>query len=209
MPVPALKVGELVTKLNAALYGGKRLGDLDRYEINKYIEATFHKNPVSSLVLRAALAHYDGDIDAAISDFKSAIKLAPKSLEAHSNFAVLLGRSGYSEEASEEIRISLELCKETSMWVSLEPLVVTAVNIGDMEAVSEIVRLANKLKIPSRLILDAALILSIESAPDEDAVEMLQKMLSASGDEESCSPISDEDWANMKSFADELSHYVD
>lgn len=209
MPVPVLKINELAAKLDAAISGAKRLGDLDRYEINKFVETMIDKAPVPALVLRAALHHYDGDINAAIQDFQTAITIAPQSLEAHSNFAVLLGKAGYTEEASREIRKSLDICKNTGSWLHLEPLVVTSVNIGDMEAVSEIVHLANKLKTPSRIIADAAMILSLESASDEESVEILHTMISVNGLKESCSSISDEEWANMKSFADELSHYLD
>ena len=209
MPVPALKTTEYIAKLNDALNHGKRLGDMDRYGINKLIDAILNKDPVNALILRAALAHYDRNFNGAINDLKSATSLAPNSLEAHSNYATLLARTGKTGLASVEIRKSISLCIETRNFMPLENLIISAVNIGDIDAAEEIVHIAFEKKIPSRIIADAALLLSLNDSSDENVVERLETMLTSNGLNVSCAKIEEDEWNAMKRLADELSQYVD
>lgn len=209
MPVPAPKINEYVAKLNAVIQDGKRLGDIDRYEITKAIDATMRRNPVHALILQALLASVDGDIASSMRSFEEAIKISPRSLEAHSNYAVLLAYGGYPDRASREIRESLDICKEQNNWVPIDNLVTTAIAIGDMDAVADIIHVTGKLGITSSILTDAASLLDVEGDSDEESIAFLNEALSNKKLQLAVSKISDERWAEMKKLAEELSHYVD
>lgn len=208
MPVPALKINEYVAKLNAVIKDGRRLGDIDRYEITKAIDAGMGHDPVCALILQALLASVDGDAASAMRCFEEALQIAPNSLDVHANYAVLLANHGYPEKASQEIRESLALCKQQNDWAFIDSLIVTAVDIGDMDAAADIIHAAAQMRIFSPVLSQAAALLSIDGENDEKAVAGLQAALPGD-DLPAASKISDERWAEMKKFADELSQYVD
>lgn len=208
MPVPALKISEYVAKLNTVIKDGRRLGDIDRYEITRAIDAGMGYDPVCALILQALLASVDGDAASAMRCFEEAVQIAPNSLDVHANYAVLLANHGYPEKASQEIRESLALCKQQNDWIFIDSLIVTAVDIGDMDAAADIIHAAAQMGIFSPVLSQAAALLSIDGENDEKAVAGLQAALPGD-DLRTASKISDERWAEMKKFADELSQYVD
>lgn len=208
MPVPALKINEYVAKLNAVIKDGRRLGDIDRYEITRAIDAGMGYDPVCALILQALLASVDGDAASAMRCFEEALQIAPNSLDVHANYAVLLANHGYPEKASQEIRESLALCKQQNDWIFIDSLIVTAVDIGDMDAAADIIHAAAQMGIFSPVLSQAATLLNIDGENDEKAVAGLQAALPGD-DLPAASKISDERWAEMKKFADELSQYVD
>lgn len=208
MPVPALKINEYVAKLNAVIKDGRRLGDIDRYEITRAIDAGMGYDPVCALILQALLASVDGDAASAMRCFEEAVQIAPNSLDVHANYAVLLANHGYPEKASQEIRESLALCKQQNDWIFIDSLIVTAVDIGDMDAAADIIHAAAQMGIFSSVLSQAATLLNIDGENDEKAVAGLQAALPGD-DLRTASKISDERWAEMKKFADELSQYVD
>lgn len=208
MPVPALKISEYVAKLNTVIKDGRRLGDIDRYEITRAIDAGMGHDPVCALILQALLASVDGDAASAMRCFEEAVQIAPNSLDVHANYAVLLANHGYPEKASQEIRESLALCKQQNDWIFIDSLIVTAVDIGDMDAAADIIHAAAQMGIFSPVLSQAATLLNIDGENDEKAVAGLQAALPGD-DLPAASKISDERWAEMKKFADELSQYVD
>ena len=208
MPVPALKISEYVAKLNTVIKDGRRLGDIDRYEITRAIDAGMGHDPVCALILQALLASVDGDAASAMRCFEEAVQIAPNSLDVHANYAVLLANHGYPEKASQEIRESLALCKQQNDWIFIDSLIVTAVDIGDMDAAADIIHAAAQMGIFSSVLSQAATLLNIDCENDEKAVAGLQAALPGD-DLRTASKISDERWAEMKKFADELSQYVD
>ena len=208
MPVPALKINEYVAKLNAVIKDGRRLGDIDRYEITRAIDAGMGYDPVCALILQALLASVDGDAASAMRCFEEALQIAPNSLDVHANYAVLLANHGYPEKASQEIRESLALCKQQNDWIFIDSLIVTAVDIGDMDAAADIIHAAAQMGIFSPVLSQAATLLNIDGENDEKAVAGLQAALPGD-DLPAASKISDERWAEKKKFADELSQYVD
>ena len=208
MPVPALKISEYVAKLNTVIKDGRRLGDIDRYEITRAIDAGMGYDPVCALILQALLASVDGDAASAMRCFEEAVQIAPNSLDVHANYAVLLANHGYPEKASQDIRESLALCKQLNDWIFIDSLIVTAVDIGDMDAAADIIHAAAQMGIFSPVLSQAAALLSIDGENDEKAVAGLQAALPGD-DLPAASKISDERWAEMKKFADELSQYVD
>lgn len=208
MPVPALKISEYVAKLNTVIKDGRRLGDIDRYEITRAIDAGMGYDPVCALILQALLASVDGDAASAMRCFEEAVQIAPNSLDVHANYAVLLANHGYPEKASQEIRESLALCKQQNDWIFIDSLIVTAVDIGDMDAAADIIHAAAQMGIFSSVLSQAATLLNIDGENDEKAVAGLQAALPGD-DLPAASKISDERWAEMKKFADELSQYVD
>ena len=208
MPVPALKINEYVAKLNAVIKDGRRLGDIDRYEITRAIDAGMGYDPVCALILQALLASVDGDAASAMRCFEEALQIAPNSLDVHANYAVLLANHGYPEKASQEIRESLALCKQQNDWIFIDSLIVTAVDIGDMDAAADIIHAAAQMGIFSPVLSQAATLLNIDGENDEKAVAGLQAALPGD-DLPAASKISDERWAEKKKFADELSLYVD
>lgn len=208
MPVPALKISEYVAKLNTVIKDGRRLGDIDRYEITRAIDAGMGYDPVCALILQALLASVDGDAASVMRCFEEAVQIAPNSLDVHANYAVLLANHGYPEKASQEIRESLALCKQQNDWIFIDSLIVTAVDIGDMDAAADIIHAAAQMGIFSPVLSQAATLLNIDGENDEKAVAGLQAALPGD-DLPAASKISDERWAEMKKFADELSQYVD
>ena len=208
MPVPALKINEYVAKLNAVIKDGRRLGDIDRYEITRAIDAGMGYDPVCALILQALLASVDGDAASAMRCFEEAVQIAPNSLDVHANYAVLLANHGYPEKASQEIRESLALCKQQNDWAFIDSLIVTAVDIGDMDAAADIIHAAAQMGLFRPVLSQAATLLNIDGENDEKAVAGLQAALPGD-DLRTASKISDERWAEMKKFADELSQYVD
>ena len=208
MPVPALKISEYVAKLNTVIKDGRRLGDIDRYEITRAIDAGMGHDPVCALILQALLASVDGDAASAMRCFEEAVQIAPNSLDVHANYAVLLANHGYPEKASQEIRESLALCKQQNDWIFIDSLIVTAVDIGDLDAAADIIHAAAQMGIFSSVLSQAATLLNIDGENDEKAVAGLQAALPGD-DLRTASKISDERWAEMKKFADELSQYVD
>lgn len=208
MPVPALNISEYVAKLNTVIKDGRRLGDIDRYEITRAIDAGMGHDPVCALILQALLASVDGDAASAMRCFEEAVQIAPNSLDVHANYAVLLANHGYPEKASQEIRESLALCKQQNDWIFIDSLIVTAVDIGDMDAAADIIHAAAQMGIFSSVLSQAATLLNIDGENDEKAVAGLQAALPGD-DLRTASKISDERWAEMKKFADELSQYVD
>lgn len=170
MPVPALKINEYVAKLNAVIKDGRRLGDIDRYEITRAIDAGMGHDPVCALILQALLASVDGDAASAMRCFEEALQIAPNSLDVHANYAVLLANHGYPEKASQEIRESLALCKQQNDWIFIDSLIVTAVDIGDMDAAADIIHAAAQMGIFSPVLSQAATLLNIDGENDEKAV---------------------------------------
>ena len=208
MPVPALKINEYVAKLNAVIKDGRRLGDIDRYEITRAIDAGMGYDPVCALILQALLASVDGDAASAMRCFEEAVQIAPNSLDVHANYAVLLANHGYPEKASQEIRESLALCKQQNDWAFIDSLIVPAVDIGEMDAAADIIHAAAQMGLFRPVLSQAATLLNIDGENDEKAVAGLQAALPGD-DLRTASKISDERWAEMKKFADELSQYVD
>lgn len=208
MPVPALKINDYIYKLNAVIFEGQRLGDLDRYEIEKIIKAAGASASVESFLLRAMLATVDGNNALAVRSMEAAVVLAPQSPAVRSNFALTLRNCGYPERAAAEGRICLALSKEQNDWGYINNLVAGAVKDGDMALVAEVIQVVGPLEKVFPNSVPAACLLYAEDACDEDAAAMLDVMLDAELRDTSVE-ISVARWAEMKKLADELAPYVD
>lgn len=208
MTMPALKVNEYIQKLNECRLNKQPLGDIDRFDIENHIRSTMPDHPEWAMMLRSVLAHTDGKIDEAKTDMESAAIIAPHSLTIRNNMAILLAEAGYEELAIHEVRQVLYLsCKQNS-FEYLDGMAQLAISLGDMDSISEIIRIANKIQLCTPMLTQAALLLHVEGESDEDIASILDQSISYD-DLRMCSmEISDVHWQEMKKFADELAPFV-
>lgn len=209
MPVPAKKTPQYVELLNNVLEQGTRLGDIDKFNIVSHIKSIIKSDPVGALLLKAALAHVEGDIDGAIGIFEAIIKMDDENPYVHTNYARLLSGTGLSEQASVEIRKALDCCKNVNNWNPLGYLTSSAIIIHDFNVLGEIASIARRFDLKDDIYIQASVIFEMEGAKDEECVELLEaacpdEMLRGMSVE-----ITPERWEEMNSFANSLSKYLE
>jgi len=209
IPTPASKLDYYIKILDSALRKERRLGDIDRHNIQNAILQYKKDCPEHSLVLQGLIYAVDGDEAASIKCTKKAVEIAPHSIFAHMNLAYAGIRYGSEDIASPAARKVFDLCVEQNNWAALENLTAISSIINDSNLLHDIINVATKLKIKSYVIAAGAIMLSMDGESDEDCVNILENTFSDAILKESSIKINDNLWSEMEELADELEKYMD
>ena len=204
MPQAATKFSAYIDKIDAVFKGNHRLGDIDRYEIEKLADDLLAIDACRANLLKGLLYALDNDEAKAVASFERAVVAGPASLEAHVNFAMVLATFGLTERAHSMIVRSLELCEQQGDWSPLDHIAHTSVTLGDVELQSKILKIANKLGRTSTNLTVLASMLALGSG---DAC--VDQALSESFLKQNAVPLSGARWERMSAFADEIAQYLE
>lgn len=208
MAVVAPQINQFIDILNNCLSEGKRVGDLNRFAMQRYIREKMPCEPMWALMLRGLLAHVDGRLEDARQDLERAAEINPSSLAISSNLAILLAEAGCDECAAEQARRVLRLSSEQNDWSFLDGMTEVAVGLGALDIVADVIRIANKLDICTPTISQAALLLFVDGESDQETLKNFDSALN----EEKLRPLSkkmsDERWAELEKLAEELEPLV-
>ena len=206
MPAPKT-LDDVSSLLNECTASGYTLGDMERYHIVKRLEEMRHIKPIQVFVCFGVLANIDHDEIGVRKNFERALSYNKDSAYVNFNYGIALMMLGYTGEAVNAFMTCLKNGIDAAQY--LDKMAIAAIEIGNIELSEKILYLADKLEIQTEHIRLLAMdtLLSMTSSPDEEA-EILNAVFSDEKLKEESLPYTEEEWNEMRDFANKLKEYI-
>lgn len=180
---------------------------MDRHRIRVALDEAIAVQPVPAFVYSGMLATLDNDEATMRECFCKALSYGEKIAYVNFDYAISLMKFGYYDEAVQTLMICLQNGLEDTKY--LNDMACAALELNNYELSKKILLLADKLNIRTKDIRLLAMDMCLKTVDSPEAeVELLEKVFPEETLKENSVQISEEEWAEMQSFADELKQYL-
>lgn len=208
MPIPAPKsLDQIFNILHECFMTGRKLGDMDRYRIQAELKEALAAQPATALVYSGMLATLDNDERAMRESFRKALSYGDDVASVNFDYAISLMKFGYYDEAADIFTRCIQ--EGIVSQKHLDEIASSAIEISNPELSEKVLRHADKLNIHTENLrfLAMDMLLGMEDTPEAEA-ELLENFFPDETLKGNSVPLSEEEWKEMRSFADELKQYL-